>query len=262
MKNNNAVIFLIAIILAAGVFLSPKLNYMIVEDSMENRELKKETVINPEIEYQYLYFTFNDENLVLNYRDDFSGLFNEIYYLDTDGKVNKSEIDSFRFNNNMSGTFVTIGKKNNEDKNITVCAKADTNETQGFSMFSNVCGNKEIPLELVRSGENNFILLRNGVPFTGNIDIYGKYINHENKNIEEGEIDFIDVRDQRNGFCVTVADSNETVIATYIAEHHMLFNRQHKEAMTTMWVFIISVALGIASVVILRRIFNICKKKL
>ena len=45
MKNNNAVIFLIAIILAAGVFLSPKLNYMIVEDSMENRELKKETVI-------------------------------------------------------------------------------------------------------------------------------------------------------------------------------------------------------------------------
>lgn len=248
-------------ILAAGFFLNPYLDIYLVKQGMSGKELKTAQRADSEMENQFLWFSYKDEQMILNCHKLMMEIPETIQYLDTDGAVHTVSSENMIFDDTMSGTYFAMAEPVELDFNgdgqsdtIYMTAKTDANETQGFAEYSRVLGEKTIPIELIMNGKTGLLVLQNGEPYTGTLQMTStRGLNME---VEcTGEEIPVDVRDLRSGLLVKIEnEKNEIYLGSYIAQEHTIFTLAHAKVMTNIALMAALTAIGIFAVCVSRRV--------
>lgn len=230
---------------------------------MAHRELRVESSTKSSAENQLLWFAFDNDDLILHYQPMIAGYFSEISYLDVDGMNHTVPLSNFTLQNEMCGTYLVVSSpllfdidSDGVEEEITVCAKADTNEMQGYSDYSNEFGDLlSVPLEIVKTDRTELRLLQNGEVYTGEITLCTDQ-GVKCMEITDGIIDFVDARELWNGIVVSVRDGKIVTVGTYVPEEHTIFTMQYLEACVPFVVLLAWIVLGIIGTCVVRAKFQ------
>lgn len=248
------------VFLIAGCFLSPHLEIYFVKQGLSGKQLLTESVTNSDLENEFLWFSYENDQMILKNQSLFAKMPSTIQYLDLDGKVHTADTENMVFDEGMSGTYFAMAEKteldldgNGDVETIYATAKTAANETQGFAYFSRALGSEEIPIELIMSSNEGLTVLQYGLPYTGRLELFSK--RGLQKEIEcTGEEIPVDVRDLRSGLLVKIEnEENEVFLGSYIAQEHTIFTKEHLKVMSNILLLVVLTAVGIAIVCLIRK---------
>lgn len=261
-KQYKLFLCIFILLIVFGTLVSPYLEYYFFPQDMAHRIFTVQSSTKSEVDNQFLWFTFENDDLILSYQPILDGTISEILYLDVNGESHTTALEGFTFTNEMCGGYLVISDPitwdvdgDGQTETVTVCAKADTNEMQGYSYYSNIFGLPSIPLEIVKNGRTGLIVYRNGEVYNGQITL-ATTGGTEPMEITDGNIDFVDARELWDGVSITIREGDQVYIGTYVPEAHTLFTLQHMEACVPFFVLVGATVLGIALVCMIRGVYR------
>lgn len=260
-RKYKMILLSIIAMLIISILLSPYLKYVIMPQLMKKRELSFRSKTNSEISNQFLWFSYKDGNISLNYHPILQDKFHHVMYLDVKGSKHQKLLKNFAFSSVMSGSFLVIADNikldidgDGEYETLSLCAKTDTNETQGKHESSTKFEESNIPVEIIAKNKNAVLVLVHGKPYTGQLSVKSRRGLNQEFHIKDGNISFIDIRDLRDGIVVTCKEKQNCVlIGTYIQEKHTLFTLQHGKVMLPFFFLIIAVGLIVSLICLFRK---------
>lgn len=247
-------------VLVVGCFFSSRFEIYLVKQGLAGTQLRTESVTDSEMEDQFLWFSYEDGQMVLKSQSLFTSIPSTIQYLDLEGTVHTVDTENMVFDGGMSGTYFAMAEKtvldldgNGEMETIYATAKTDANETQGYAHFSRVLGSEEIPIELVMSSNEGLTVLQYGVPYVGKLKLVSK--RGLNKEIEcTGEEIPVDLRDLRSGLLVKIENEKQEVfLGSYLAQEHTIFTKEHFKVMQNIFLLVVLAAVGISAICWIRK---------
>ncbi|RDU25000.1 hypothetical protein [Anaerosacchariphilus polymeriproducens] len=260
-RKYRTILLGIVVMIKISIISSPYLKCVIMPQLMEKREMSFQSRTNSDIQNQLLWFSYKDGNIALNYHPILQDKIHNVMYLDKKGSSHEEPGKTLEFSSIMSGSFLVLADNLKLDingdgnyENIFLCAKTDTNETQGKPNFSTKFKKSNIPIEIIVKNKTSIFVLVYGKPYTGPLSVKSRRGLNKEFSVKSGNISFIDVRDLREGIVVTCKDSQNCVlIGSYIQEKHTLFTLQHAKVMIPFFFIIISVAINVSLICIFRR---------